>query len=161
MYPIPKPDIFGGKRVGKGVLASQSYADLGEALLVEDNPVNQRVAKALLEKIGFHVDTAAEGAEAVRKATDTRRKFAVILMDCQMPIMDGFSATRAIREAESKIGRRTPIIAVTASAMEGDEKRCIEAGMDGYLTKPFSREGLERHLHKFALTRSFSPSPQP
>lgn len=160
MHPVPKPDVFGGIHVTKNAASTPQYGKRGIALLVEDNSVNQRVAKALLEKIGFVVETAADGAEAVKKATDKSRRFAVILMDCQMPIMDGFAATRAIREAESKSERRTPIVAVTASAMEGDEVKCIEAGMDGYLTKPFGREALEKILEKFAPSQERAPGLQ-
>ena len=107
-------------------------------LVVGDNPVNQRVAVAILESIGCDVEFAADGSEAVRLAAE--RRYDAILMDCQMPVMDGFEATMAIREQEAD--GRVPIIAMTASAMKGDEAKCIAAGMDGYLTKPIRRSKL-------------------
>jgi PAS domain S-box-containing protein len=111
-------------------------------LIVEDNLVNQKVTLRLVEKMGFRPDIAANGQEAL--AAVRNRRYGVILMDCQMPVMDGFAATEAIRaiEAEGPNGRRTPIVAMTANAMQGDRERCIESGMDDYLSKPVSYEDL-------------------
>jgi CheY-like chemotaxis protein len=103
-------------------------------LLAEDNPVNQVVAMRLLEKRGHKVTVAANGLEAV--AAVEREAFDLVLMDVQMPEMDGFEATAAIRSAESGTGRHLPIFALTARAMKGDAERCRMAGMDGYLPKP-------------------------
>jgi two-component system sensor histidine kinase/response regulator len=105
----------------------------GHVLVVEDNVVNQRLARRLVEKLGCQVDVASNGSEAV--AALGRRSYELVLMDCQMPEMDGFEATRKIRCNEQS-RRRTPIVAMTASAMGGDRERCIEAGMDDYITKP-------------------------
>jgi CheY-like chemotaxis protein len=113
-------------------------------LLAEDNAVNQRVAVRTLEKRGHTVQVASNGREAVEAWR--RQSFDVILMDVQMPEVDGFEATAAIRAREGAAGRRTPIIAMTAHAMKGDRERCLAAGMDGYVTKPFQPEALFRAL---------------
>ncbi|MDR3706793.1 MAG: response regulator [Capsulimonadaceae bacterium] len=109
-------------------------------LVTEDNEVNQRLAVRLLEKRGHRVSVAANGKEAL--AAVAREHFDVILMDVQMPIMDGFEATAEIRRSEAALGRRTPIVAMTAHAMIGDRERCIAAGMDGYVSKPLRVDEL-------------------
>ena len=119
----------------------------GRVLLAEDHPVNQRVATAMLESLGFHVDVVADGAEAVKAATLT--PYRAILMDCQLPVLDGYQATREIRRLEGT-SRRTPIIAVTASPMNLDQQRCLAAGMDDYLTKPLSLKALAAVLARSA-----------
>ena len=101
-------------------------------LLVEDNPVNQMLAVRLLEKLGFQVQVANDGTQAL----EARGDFAAILMDVQMPVMGGFETTALLREREATEGRRTPIIAMTAHAMDGDRERCLVSGMDDYLSKP-------------------------
>ncbi|MFO0387719.1 MAG: response regulator, partial [bacterium] len=122
-----------------------------EILLVEDNPVNREYASALLERLGCEVTTAENGKEAI--GMWLQEKFDVILMDCQMPVMDGFEATRTIRQRELQQGSRdlrgrdrSPIIALTANAMEGDRQRCLDAGFDDYLAKPFREFELEAVL---------------
>jgi CheY-like chemotaxis protein len=114
-------------------------------LLVEDNPVNQKVGVLLLERLGLEVEVANNGREAVESYN--RRKFSVILMDCKMPEMDGFEATRAIRKIETQSGGYTPIIAITALAMSGDQLRCIASGMDDYLSKPVDTNLLKLKLN--------------
>ena len=117
-------------------------------LVAEDNAINQRVVVRMLEKRGFLVDVVADGREAVdavaRLAPD------LVLMDCQMPEMDGFEATVLIRRAEQNTGRHVPIVALTANALAGDRARCLQAGMDDYLSKPVRSEDLhavvDRHL---------------
>ena len=111
----------------------------GLVLLVEDNPVNQEVATEMARSLGCEVDVAEDGARALEILGNAR--YDAILMDCQMPRMDGFAATRAIRLAEQG-GARTPIVALTANAMEGDREACLAAGMDDYLPKPFDRDQL-------------------
>ena len=103
-------------------------------LLVEDNLVNQKVALRMLDRLGCTADAAANGEEALKFVEDQR--YDAILMDCQMPVMDGFETTTAIREREVDGDYRHPIIAMTANAMAGDAERCIDAGMDAYLSKP-------------------------
>ncbi|MGZ2749515.1 response regulator [Burkholderia stagnalis] len=118
-------------------------------LLVEDNPVNQQIALAMLEDTGYVVDVAENGREALEKLAEAR--FDVVLMDCQMPLMDGFEATQWLRLREAETGSaRLPVIALTANAISGDRERCLAAGMDDYLSKPFSRDALLKTLARFA-----------
>jgi CheY-like chemotaxis protein len=109
-------------------------------LLAEDNPVNQKVAVRLLEKAGHAVRVAGDGRAAL--ATLEREGFDLIFMDVQMPEMDGFEAVAAIRNQEKTSGGHIPVIAMTASAFEGDRERCLAAGMDGYIAKPIQRQDL-------------------
>jgi len=122
-------------------------------LLAEDNVVNQRLALKILTKRGYDVVVAENGKEAV--AAFLRERFHVILMDVQMPEMDGFEATAAIREAEKETGGHIPIIAMTAHAMKGDRERCLAAGMDGYLAKPIQVNALVASIDN-ALNQSTS-----
>jgi len=116
-----------------------------KVLLAEDNLVNQKVASLLLQQLGLTVDVAENGGKAVQLAE--HNSYAVILMDCQMPEMDGFEATKAIRRLEALTGAYTPIIAVTALAMVGDRERCIAVGMDDYISKPIDRQVLKIKLN--------------
>ena len=125
-----------------------------KALLVEDYPVNQVFAKKLLSKIGFpSIDLAENGREAYEKAK--QQHYDIIFMDCQMPEMDGYEATRSIREHEQTTGTHTPIIAMTANAMLGDREKCLAAGMDDYVSKPIKRGRLEN-----AIMRWVDPRPE-
>ena len=128
----------------------------GHILLAEDNLVNQRVATAMLEKLGLSVDVVADGAEALKAAALT--PYQAILMDCQMPVLDGYDATREIRRLKGK-ARHTPIIAVTASAMKSDQERCLAAGMDDYLAKPLRLEALAGVLARWAPGGSDAAGP--
>jgi two-component system sensor histidine kinase/response regulator len=113
-------------------------------LLAEDHPLNQKVAMLLLERMGFEVHIVSNGADAI--AATGRVEYDAVLMDCHMPEVDGFEATRKIRERERGSGKHVPIIAVTALAMAGDRERCLAAGMDDYVTKPIDRELLHEKL---------------
>jgi len=115
-------------------------------LLAEDNLVNQKVALRLLEKLDYIVELVSDGRAAVTAWQSN--SFDLILMDCQMPTLDGFEATREIRRLEKGV-RRIPIVALTANAMKGDEELCMAAGMDGFVSKPIDRERLENQLHRF------------
>ncbi|HET9400614.1 MAG TPA: ATP-binding protein [Candidatus Acidoferrales bacterium] len=124
-------------------------------LVVEDNPVNRKVAVRFLERYGHTVEIAENGVQALEHLRGRgAREFAVILMDVQMPEMDGFEATKQIREGERDSGARQPIIAMTAHAMTGDRERCLNAGMDGYVSKPVRATELQREIER--VLRSFS-----
>ncbi len=122
----------------------------GRVLLVEDNHVNQAVTRGLLQHFGLEVECAADGESALR-LIDSKR-YDLVLMDCQMPVLDGYEATRRWREREHSSEHRLPIIALTANAMEGDRERCLAAGMDDYLSKPISRDALAQCLGKWLST---------
>ncbi|SVE62625.1 uncharacterized protein METZ01_LOCUS515479, partial [marine metagenome] len=109
-------------------------------LLTEDGIVNQKVAVMMLEARGYNVAIANNGLEAVERVN--RERFDLVLMDVQMPEMDGLEATRVIRSRENETDSHTPIIAMTAHVMKGDRERCLDAGMDGYLAKPIRAETL-------------------
>lgn len=117
-------------------------------LLVEDNIMNQKLTAKILEKEGHKVIVVNNGKEAVE--TSSLERFDVILMDCQMPVMDGFTAAREIRVRESDSKTHVPIIALTANAMVGDREKCLAAGMDEYLSKPLDRKELRRKIQSFA-----------
>jgi len=121
-------------------------------LLVEDNPINQEVALQRLHKLGHTVAVASDGLEAIDQFREN--DFDLILMDVQMPRLDGLEATRRIRELEQDFERHTAIIAMTARAMRGDEEACFEAGMDGYLTKPLRAEKMRRVLAEILERRA-------
>ena len=124
-------------------------------LLAEDNAVYQKVALRILQRLNAEVEVVQNGAEAVAAAG--RGQFDLILMDCQMPEMDGFQATAAIRAAESP-SKRTPIVALTANAMQGDRQRCVEAGRDDYLPKPVRSDELRRMLEKWVKSQEYDGS---
>ena len=127
--------------------SAQALKTSSMVLLVEDNTVNQKVAISLLNKVGYAAQIANNGREAVEMVQ--QRPYKLVLMDCQMPVMDGFEATRAIRNLETMTGSRLPIIAMTANAMQGDRERCIEAGMDDYLSKPIDTQSLSEILARW------------
>ncbi|MBI5512727.1 MAG: response regulator [Deltaproteobacteria bacterium] len=127
-----------------------------KVLVVDDNPVNLRVEAKLVEKHGFQVDTAVNGLEAVRAVE--RHQYALVLMDCMMPEMDGYEATRTIREAEARGAPRTTVLAVTANAMKGDRERCLDAGMDDYMAKPVTAATINAMLEKWKPPQTVPPA---
>ncbi|RLB87900.1 MAG: hybrid sensor histidine kinase/response regulator, partial [Deltaproteobacteria bacterium] len=127
-------------------------------LLAEDNPVNQKLARMMLTKAGYHVETANNSKEAVEKYTAAADNYDLIFMDVQMPEMDGMEATGAIRDWENKLkakgsnrSKRVPIIAMTANALKGDREKCLEAGMDDYIAKPIKREIVFEMVEKWVV----------
>jgi PAS domain S-box-containing protein len=149
---------------GRGAAAAEAPAapvarGPRRVLLVEDNAVNRKVAQHQLEKLGCEVGVAANGVEAV--AAWESGAWQMILMDCQMPVMDGFEATRAIRAREGA-RRRTPIVALTANAMQGDREACLAAGMDDYLAKPFAPAALRAAVERWtAVANVAAPADAP
>jgi CheY-like chemotaxis protein/HPt (histidine-containing phosphotransfer) domain-containing protein len=127
-------------------------------LLVEDNPVNQELARHMLDFLGCACVIAGDGHQALA-AVAGEEPFDVVLMDCEMPGMDGFEATAAIRTRERDGLPRLPIIALTAGAVEGDREKCLAAGMDDYLSKPFSLQQIEQALRRWISTPGGSAEP--
>ncbi len=127
----------------------------GTVLLVEDNMVNQAVTQGLMQLLGLRVETANDGLQAL--AYSQHREFDAVVLDCQMPNLDGFETARRWRQRETELHRRrTPIIALTANAMEGDRDRCLAAGMDDYLSKPVGKDTLAQCLQKWLAVDSDS-----
>lgn len=131
------------------LLPDNTLSELRPILLAEDNAANQKLAILLLAKMGYQATLAMNGLEAVAAAR--RGHYDIILMDCQMPEMDGFDATLAIREAEKGIGQHVPIIAMTANAMQGDREKCLGVGMDDYISKPINPKQLKQILEQWSI----------
>jgi two-component system sensor histidine kinase/response regulator len=130
-------------------------------LIAEDHPVNQEVARQILQRLGHQVVVAADGRAALAALEQSGRgAFDLVLMDLQMPVMGGFEATAAIRDAERGSGAHLPIVALTAHAMKGDRERCLEAGMDGYVTKPIDGAELARVIDQL-VPPATAPAPVP
>ena len=131
------------------IKTNQNNINTGRVLLAEDNILNQEVATEMLELLGFQVDVVGNGKEALVAVKN--RQYNLIFMDCQMPEMDGYEATRQIRQLEQSINvqHSTPIIAITANAMKTDSEKCKKVGMDGFLPKPFSLQGLEAIIQTY------------
>ncbi len=164
-----QPAVVGGFELARAVKQDPTIADIpadkamapkicfqGRVLVAEDNPVNQEVVVRMLESLGFVVRAVADGFRAVEAIIPSPLEpepepYKLVLMDCQMPHMDGFEATAEIRRREQQYGavKRIPIIALTANAMEGDREKCLAAGMDDYLCKPFSEQQLSEVLQRW------------
>ena len=114
---------------------------------MEDNLVNQKVARLQLKKLGFSADIASNGAEAVAALIET--DYALVFMDQQMPKMDGLEATRTIRSSKKVHNPEVPIIAMTANALDGDKEKCLDAGMDDYLAKPINAQKIQLKMEKW------------
>ncbi|MDQ6759888.1 MAG: response regulator [Acidobacteriota bacterium] len=115
-------------------------------LIAEDNLINQKVIERMVQKLGYRADLVANGREALEALT--RMPYGLVFMDCQMPEMDGFEACREIRNRDLG-GTRIPVIAITANAMKGDRERCLAAGMDDYVSKPFKQDDLKNVIEKW------------
>ncbi|MEW5884945.1 MAG: response regulator, partial [Armatimonadota bacterium] len=139
--------IFGIEIARASAEATHQSSRSAKVLVVEDNAVNRKVAARLLERLGHEVDCACNGKEALGMAQ--MNSYDLIFMDVQMPEMDGYAATAAIREWQQRHGIATPIIAMTAHAMEGDREKCLEAGMDDYLSKPVTLNRLADMLERW------------
>jgi signal transduction histidine kinase/CheY-like chemotaxis protein len=150
-----RPGAADGQLITRHNLHHAAAAQPLRLLLAEDNKINQKVAVRLLEKQGHQVVIAGNGREAL--AALERDSFDAVLMDIQMPEMDGFQATAAIRALEAQSGRHLPVLAMTAHAMEEDRKRCLAAGMDGYIAKPIDPGGLMELLRVHCQTPSATP----
>jgi CheY-like chemotaxis protein len=148
----------GGAQAARQAQASparnRASVDRGLILLAEDNEINQMVAADNLSMLGYRVDIARNGIEAVQLATTT--PYQAILMDCQMPQMDGYTATAQVRKQE-RPDQHIPIIAMTAGALPEDKQRCLDAGMDDYLTKPIDPDQLRAALTRWAAKTSPHP----
>lgn len=147
-------DILRGRKVSPSnvlssteLLESKLTAASPVLLLVEDNQTNQLVAELILQGLGYRVHTVANGKEALEALS--RISYDAVLMDCQMPVMDGFTSTEEIRKRETTTAHKTPIIAMTANALESDKERCLASGMDDFIAKPFQPEQLNALLQKW------------
>lgn len=161
--PIRQQDLF---KIIRGILTSSSSPSVthqmkskldimsfnGTVLLVEDNPVNQQVASAMLARLGLQFILANNGQEAIELIKSNH--FDLILMDCQMPIMDGYEATAAIRQLPEDYGKNLPIIALTANAMSDDRQKCLDAGMNDFLSKPYTMAQLESIFSRWLSTNN-------
>jgi len=144
----PALPVGAGRAPAGACNAAEAQTRELRVLLVEDNAINQRITERMLAKRGHTTVIAVHGREALERMAQER--FDVVLMDCQMPEMDGFEATRLIRESERALERRTPILAMTANAMTGDRTRCLDAGMDDYMAKPVQQQVLWEMVERWA-----------
>jgi CheY-like chemotaxis protein/HPt (histidine-containing phosphotransfer) domain-containing protein len=152
--PNPSSAPRPGGATATPAVAAPKAAAAARVLLVEDNPVNRQLAQKLLTMAGYRVETAENGQLALDALA--AGAFDIVLMDCQMPVLDGYAATRRIRELQraGRLPPRLPVVAMTANAMIGDREKCLDAGMDDYLTKPLDRAlMLERVSHHVAAAR--------
>jgi CheY-like chemotaxis protein len=133
--------------VNEGTSAVIERRDNITVLVAEDNPVNRKLALQQLKKLGYGAHAVTDGREAI--AAVTNGNYDLILMDCQMPEVDGFEATREIRRSEAELGGHIPIVAMTANTLEGDREACLAAGMDGYLPKPVQLAALRAVIDRF------------
>ena len=144
---------YGGS--GLGLAICRELVELMDGRIDEDNELNCEVARGMLEGLGLRVSIAANGMEAIHAVAKSR--FDLVLMDCQMPELDGFEATRRIRACAAANTPRLPIVALTANAVRGDRERCLAAGMDGYLAKPFRTEDLHAAIRPWLASQDESP----
>jgi len=147
--PLPAPAAAAPLATAEGALPAPAAAPPRRVLLVDDTDMNRHLARILLQRLGWEVQEAHDGAAAL--AALEQQQFALVLMDCMMPHMDGYEATRRWRAFEAAHGlRRTPVVALTASTIEGERARCVAAGADDYLSKPYTAAELSAILHRYA-----------
>lgn len=144
---LPAPAL--GSSVDENAKTEAEASTPLRIMMAEDNPINQRVGKLILQRAGYTIDLVSDGNEALE--AHRANPYDLILMDCQMPTMDGFEASRQIRALT--LQRQPVIIAVTANALVGERERCINAGMDDYLSKPFQAEQLVAVVQKWSALR--------
>jgi signal transduction histidine kinase len=146
--PTPRPSLS-EELAAAGETTGEPVTRPGRVLVVEDNEVNALVVRGMLEQMGVNAELAIDGQKALARMGQT--SYDLVLMDCQMPVLDGWEATRIWRARETRLRQtqRTPIVALTASAAAGERERCLEAGMDDYLSKPFSREALGELVDRY------------
>ena len=149
--------VTAGEGQAEGAAAASSAAAPMRILVAEDNPINQQLIARLLQKAGHAVTVTNDGEEAL--AAVAKENFDLVLMDVQMPVLDGFEATAEIRRREIGTGRRLPIVALTAHAMQGDREQCLDAGMDGYVAKPIRTGELFAAIVEATATHADAPSP--
>ncbi len=143
------------RSLDKAEARSRERLARARVLIAEDNQVNQKVAVRMLERLGYRVDTVADGAEAVEAARHVG--YDAVLMDCQLRELDGYQAAGEIRRREEGTGRHTPIIAMTAAALPGDRERCLAAGMDDYIAKPLLVGDVQAALSRWARGEATAP----
>ena len=148
--PTPRPSL-NEELAAAGESSTEPVARPGRVLVVEDNEVNALVVRGMLEQMGVDAELAVDGQKALARMGQIA--YDLVLMDCQMPVLDGWEATRIWRARETRLrqNQRTPIVALTASAAAGERERCLEAGMDDYLSKPFTREALGELVDRYLL----------
>ena len=146
--PTPRPSLS-EELAAAGEATAEPAVRPGRVLVVEDNEVNALVVRGMLEQMGVNAELAVDGQKALARMGQT--SYDLVLMDCQMPVLDGWEATRIWRARETRLRQkqRTPIVALTASAAAGERERCLEAGMDDYLSKPFTREALGELVDRY------------
>jgi len=154
----PKPAVATSSRQSPLLEISGSRHGMKRVLLVEDVPTNQIVATIELQRLGLDVTTAGNGEEAITLLA--KSSFEMVFMDCHMPVMDGYQTTHIIRNNERTTGKHMPIIAMTANALEGDRDKCLEAGMDDYITKPFNPDDLRSTVERWIALETISADVQ-
>ncbi len=158
---LPGPQLDAADGLVPDVVASSTENNHRplQILVAEDNLVNQELMSAMLTSLGFGFDIVTNGEAVLQRFDDPSKRYDAILMDCQMPVIDGFRTARELRtrEAQSKSSQRLPIIAVTANALEGDRENCIAAGMDDYVSKPFKQADLEEKLQRWLPSLPSAP----
>ncbi len=154
--PLPRNDIELPESIELSSSVEVNTPDGARVLVVEDHPVNQKLMVLTLQKLGCNVSAANNGVEALDVLYKDKKQFDLIYMDCHMPLLDGYATSKAIREHEKQhnsistsLSGRVPIVALTAAALPGDREKCLESGMDDYITKPVTRNVIAASLKKW------------